>query len=235
MKNIIIAFVTISAILSSCSNSYKYGGIEKFINNRKLFDKADYNFPDGYQYYRLKNFNLRTLSNTLSKCHEEIFQDSRIVELINKDITAWLRDSVFIGSSKTMEGTFVLDTTNIFLMNNSVGYTLSTISQPQKMYNEIFQMRHSMHTARIDGKEIYYDIIPTNGNIIKKLAEYRIETTGDYIPSYMHAGGKVNRSDLKYFCDLYLIDWYIVISSDDFFDDRLAIKITDTTYYYHSM
>ena len=231
MKKILA--LSILALLYSCGD-YDYDKLQPYEKFYKEFKDADYSFSAGSQYYRMKDFDYRGICDTLSKVHAAIFQDPEVEKLVNQDVSNWLRDSVFVGLSETMKGSILVDTTNMLLLDNPLDYYMQRkIEMGQSIDDQLFRIRHAMHTARIGDKELYYDIVPTNGKLIEELAEYRIETTGDLVPGYMRNNRiKVITSNLRYFCDLYQIDWYILISSSDFFDDRLALKLTDTTYYY---
>ncbi len=229
----ILLHILILAFLFSCEHR-KDEKLIPFKNAYQEFENADYNLSNSDHYYRMMNFDRMKFCKIIAEKHSEIFQDRKIESLVNKDISDWLRDSVFIGSSHTMNGTFLMDTTNMLILKEPFEYYIqSEIKRGQTVLNELFQIRNSMHTVNIQGKEIHYEIVPVNGKLIRKQGEYRIETTGDYIPEYMRTSGRVDKANVRYFCDLYLIDWYVLISSNGFFNDKLALKITDTTAYYH--
>lgn len=195
------------------------------------YDVAEYNFASGYNYFQMLNFDLHSLHDTIAKVHEDIFLDKEIRNLVTKDVFNWLRDSIFIGSSRTRKGNFILDTTNMLTLEKPFKYYTGTrVKYGQSVHNKIFQKIYNMHTVKIGDKKIYYYLVPANGKLLKEVAEYRIETTGDYSPDYVD--NKTIIYNRRHFCDLYQIDWYIRIESDDFFNDRLALKITDSTYYY---
>ncbi|HLP56083.1 MAG TPA: hypothetical protein VK151_13690 [Fluviicola sp.] len=201
-------------------------------HNHDEFEKADYSFGTGDQYFRLEHFDLEALTDTLEHCHARIFTDKKLLKTLNEDITAWLRDSVFIGKSKTMKGTFILDTTNLQLLQDPLNYYMEEpIRESQPVAGTLFHTQNSMHTAWIDGKAIYYDIVPANAKWVKETGQYRIETTGDYLPGHL-VNGDPTKSDMRYFCDQLQVDWFITIRSDDFFDGQLAIKLSDATYHY---
>lgn len=237
MKKII--FLPIIALLFSCANSSdekKVVPSKNLMHFQKMYveyyKKADHNLSTGLAYYRMTNFDLERLTDTISKVNAEIFQNEDIRTLVNEDISNWLRDYVFIGSSKKMKGDFMLDTTNMLTLEKpSEYYSYSKIKQGQKIYNKLFLNTFFKRLIEIDGKKIYYYIRPANGKLLEEIAEYRIKTSGDYLPIYEKKRNKIY--DRRYLCDLYRIDWYVLISSDDFFNDKLAFKITDTTYYYN--
>ncbi len=201
-------------------------------HNHDEFEKADYSFGTGDQYFRLEHFDLEALTDTLEHCHARIFTDKAVLKALNKDVGHWLRNGVFIGKSKMMKGTFVLDTTNMLLLEDPLKYYMEeNIHGSQPVAGKLFHMRNEMHTAWVDGKAIYYQIVPANARWTKEIGEYRIETTGDYLPS--HVGKCIpTKSNMRYFCDKLQVDWFITIRSDDFFDGQLAIKLSDATYHY---
>ena len=233
MKKII--FLPIVVLLFSCANPENPEHDKKlkpYKNMLAEYEAADSNFGESHYYYRMLNFDLNSLSDTIAKVHEDIFKDEKIRALATKDISNWLRDSVFITSSGTKRGSFILDSINMLTVEKPLEYYLhSRVKHGQDVNNKIFQNFNSMHTVKIGDKKIFYYFIPKNEKLLKEVAEYRIETTGDYSPYYIE--NKATIYNRRYLCDLYSIDWYIKISSDDFFNDRLALKITDTTYYYN--
>lgn len=229
-KHLII--VLISIVAACQSSTVDPDKIKDLQGNYDDFDKADYSFGTGDQYFRLEHFDLAALTDTLEHCHERIFTDKALLKALNKDIAAWLRDSVFIGTSKTMKGTFVADTTNMFFLEDPLMYYVEeNIRGSQVVSGKLFHINNSMHTAWINGKAIYYDIIPANAKWVKETGEYRVETTGDYIPKHMR-GDVTTKSDMRYFCDQLQVDWFITITSYDVFDGQLALKISDVTYHY---
>ncbi|MES2557504.1 MAG: hypothetical protein V4604_15215 [Bacteroidota bacterium] len=229
-----LLIIALILLIYSCeSSTADLDTIKDLQHNHDDFEKADYSFGTGDQYFRLEHFDLDALTDTLERCHERIFTDKTILKALNKDIAAWLRDSVFIGKSHTMKGTFVLDTTNLLLLKDPFKYYMEEkIHGSQPVVGKLFHTRNSMHTAWVNGKAIYYDIVPANAKWKKEIGEYRIETTGDYMPAHVNSVTPPTTSNLRYFCDQMMVDWYITISSDDFFDGQLALKISDVTYHY---
>lgn len=227
-----LIIVLISLIYACESSTADLDTLKDLQRNHSDFDKADYSFGTGDQYFRLEHFDLDALTDTLARCHERIFTDKVILKELNEDIAAWLSDSVFIGKS-TVKGAFVLDTTNLLLLEDPLTYYMEEHTKAeQAVAGRLFHTKNSMHTARINGKAIYYDIVPANAKWMKEIGEYRIETTGNYLPAHVDHGKHPAVSSLRYFCDQLQVDWYITIRSDDFFDGQLALKISDVTYHY---
>lgn len=223
--------VTLS-LLNACQNSADLDKVKDFQYNYAEFEKADYSFGTGDQYFRLEHFDLEALTDSIANCHERIFTDKALLKALNKDIAAWLRDSVFIGKS-SVKGAFVLDTTNLLLLEDPLTYYLNEHTKAeQAVAGRLFYTTNSMHTAHINGKTIYYDIVPANARYLKEIGEYRIETTGKYLPAQVNDGSRPAVSSLRYFCDQLMVDWYITMRSSDFFDGQIALKISDITYHY---
>lgn len=236
MKTIPASFARILVVISllyACERSTADSAAFKDLQHHYTeFRKADYSFGTGDQYFRLEHFDLDALTDTLTRCHERIFTDKAILKALNQDVAAWLRDSVFIGKS-TAKGAFVLDTTNMLLLEDPLTYYMeASIKAEQTAAGRLFHTTNSMHTAWINGKAIYYDIVPANAKYLKEIGEYRIETTGSYLPAHVNDDSRPAISSLRYFCDQLRVDWYITIASDDFFDDHIALKISDVTYHY---
>jgi hypothetical protein len=227
-----IVIITI-ALLSACQDATDFSKVTDLQKNNNDFKDADYSFGTGDQYFRLEHFDLEALSDTIKRCHQRIFTGKSMLKALNDDVDAWLRDSVFIGKSTTMKGTFILDTTNLLLLNDALTYYMEgSIKKSQVVAGKLFHLRNSMHTAHINGKKIYYEIVPANAKWTNEIGEYIVQTTGDYNPRHMSNGLQSRTSSLRYFCDRLLVDWYITIRSGDFFEGQLAIKVSDITYHY---
>lgn len=224
----IISLLTIASLLifASCNNSSNPDKkiLAPYKANLKEFKNADYSFGTNNNYFRMKNFDYNSLADTLEKCHAHVFKDKSILKAINNDVRAWLRDSLFIGVSNTRKGKLIVDTTNTLFWNPEDEfqyYNNVSVTSDQKLNGKMFQLTHAMHTAHVNGKEVYYDIIPANAKKLASNGKYRIVTNTE---------GSI--FDQRNFCDLYAVDWFIVFYSDYFFEGELAIKISDETFYY---
>lgn len=236
MKKII--FIPIIILFFSCTNSHDK---KEVVSNKNLelykaqykeyFSGTNSKLTATNSYFQMKNFDLEGMTDTILKINDEIFEDESIKEIVNNDIADWLRDSIFIGSSKTRKGSFVLDTTNMLTLKNpSKYYTNSEIKKGQAVRNKLFQKIHSPHMINIDGQKIYYYIRPGKEKLVKEIGQYRVETTKDYLPTYEKNRNK--KYDIRHFCDLYIMDFYIIVRSKAFFKGTYAFKIKDSTYYY---
>ncbi|MEL6633856.1 MAG: hypothetical protein AAFQ83_20480 [Bacteroidota bacterium] len=237
MKIYAIPFLLIS--LQTCDFSSHHTDKSHLVEYQEIhaaYDSAQYTFPNGTEYYRLKNFDLSSLTDTFLRVHDVIFEDEKVRQIVNKNIANWLQDSIFIGTSQTRKGSHVVDTTNLLFVDDPFEYGLKTSSfQRQPLNGQLLELRYNWHTVTIDDKDIYYYMYPMDGRLLDELAKYYIETTEDYKPSYMqNSRNQSSLAQLQYYCDKYIADWYIAIHSDHFFDDQLAFKITDTTYHYTS-
>lgn len=234
MKNTLLSLLLVPLFFTSCNQSSTTELITVLKNNRKEYTTANHTFSGGHHYFRLKNFDWQTVTDTISHFHSLVLKDEKIIDQLNKDVSTWLQDSVFIGFSKSIKGTFLLDTTNLLLQEDSLELLIQhPATHGQPIENKMIWLPHTNHIAEINNQKIYYTIVPVNGTKISSEGKYRIVTTGDYKPDYLQNHNNTIASELQYFCDTYLTDWYILISSDDFFDDNLALKITDTTYFYY--
>ncbi|MEO0580698.1 MAG: hypothetical protein AAF135_00620 [Bacteroidota bacterium] len=235
MKLYAIPFLLIS--LQTCDFSFYQTDKSQLTAYQEIhaaYDSAQYTFPNGTEYYRLKNFDLSSLTDTFLRVHEVIFQDEEVRQIVNENIAEWLRDSIFIGTSQTRKGSHVVDTTNLLFVDAPFKYGLKTSSfQPQSLNGQLLELRYNWHTITIDDKDIYYYMYPMDGRHLDELAKYYIQTTEDYTPSYnQNSWNPSYTTQAQYYCDQYIADWYIAIHSDHFFDDQLAFRITDTTYHY---
>ena len=230
-----LSIFLMTLLIESCGFEKEPLEVKKLRENYQEFLNVDYSFSSGIQYYQMQSFDIEKLVDTIEKVHQIIFDETFPLEELNKQISRWLRDSIFVGTSQAREGLIIMDTVNLLNLDNPVDYYLnSEIKAVQNISGKLFRPNHFAHTVPINKKNISYQIYPTNGKLINEIGEYRIETTGDYIPKYMYVGGRSSRSNLRYFCDQYLIDWFIIISSDHFLNGGLSMKISDTTLYYNT-
>lgn len=205
--------------LVSCNESVNSNKLARYEQCYREFEKADYAFSGFYDYHRFRDFDLNSFTDTVLACQEDIFSDPYLLKALKKDLTAWLRDSVFIAHLRTPQGTMLVDTTNMLFMSADEDlhyYMEEKIRKGQDLDGKLFETRNSSHVFRMNGKTVYFELVPANAHYLREIGEYRIETTGKFIPAKMHVGGKSTLSNLRYLCDAYRMDWFLTIASDDF-------------------
>ncbi len=229
-----LLIVALISLVSACEPSADLSKVKDLQHHYLEYKKAAHLAASSdYDYFRMEQVDRNVLTDTIIHCNERIFTDKALVDALNKDVTAWLRDWVFIGESKTMKGTFVIDTTDLMGLEDAESYfKTEDIKKSQPVEGKLFHLRNSTFKAHVGGNEVKYRIVPANPEIIGSIGEYKIETTGDYIPIDMPGVKRPKMYQMWYSCFRVRVDWYITIRSDDFLDKPLAVKLSDVTYQY---
>lgn len=227
-------FLITLIILFACKAPVPTEFEKSLLENYQKYENSEFYFRNGPNYFEIHGWDLSRLTDTLSIVNENLFGNTNESASLNLELTSWLKDSVFIGLNEKAEGQILFDTTNMMHLENSFDYYMSPeINVDHRVYRRIFQVENSSFEAQINKSQIFFRIIPMNGKRLETLGEYKIVTTGDYIPQIMNVSSSVSQASLKYVKASYSVDWFILIQVYGNDKKNLALLISENTDFYY--